>query len=220
MSHVVIPVTLLLIMGLVVSDSDHSGRVIKQKSRNQPREGRCLELKWGGVFRLHWFSCCNNCVNGKPLKCDGKTWHSASNADYCGLCGVVKKVGGTVRKGEFSCGGCGGQDNIKQKCRNWWRKVPGFCWSFSKCFHHHCSKKFDIETESDSKDKDATPDSCYNGVCDKGETPENCPTDCCFKLNKDCDVQNGTWLPECCGEIGCCLTSEGKTNLAKTKQEL
>ena len=46
---------------------------------------------------------------------------------------------------------------------------------------------------------------CGDGVCEERETAENCPMDCCYKVNSACTLHTGDCIPECCGEPTCCL---------------
>lgn len=200
-------ITVLLVVAIDIA----VGR--RLRTGDQPSEGTCREFKWGGTSGVHWYSCCNNCDHNQPNDCDGVTWQSASSGKYCGSCGVDLQIGnGTIRRDEFGCGGCDGQKTIATKCISWLNKRPGFCWAFSQCFHRRCVKRYGDQKRS--ADPDVSPDTCYNGVCDPGETPNNCPTDCCYKINPTC-----TWksrcLPTCCGQQGCCQTSHGHNNLAR-----
>lgn len=48
-----------------------------------------------------------------------------------------------------------------------------FCGAFSQCFHRHCAIRWQ---EAVCWPWRVSPDTCYNGMCDPGETPDNCPT--------------------------------------------
>ncbi|XP_021368447.1 uncharacterized protein LOC110460063 [Mizuhopecten yessoensis] len=153
---------------------------VLRRTGDQPSLGNCLSFTFGGISRLHWYSCCNNCKNDVNSTCPS-TYQSASKEQYCDKCGRDTKKGNGKPRSDgqpFNCGGCKGQANVDKKCRSWWKKIPGFCWAYSLCFKQQCEGKYK---------------NCGNRVCDVGETKENCPIDCC-------DLKNNP----CCGEPGCC----------------
>ncbi|XP_060071394.1 uncharacterized protein LOC132551284 [Ylistrum balloti] len=169
----------------VVTELSSAVRV-PRRTGDQPTVGNCLSFNFGGVSRLHWYSCCNNCIGDKNSTCPS-TYQSASNNKYCDSCGRDTKGGnGDARNRgkQFSCGGCQGQGIVDKKCREWWKEIPGFCWAYTLCFVKQCEGKYK---------------NCGNRKCDKGETKENCPIDCFDK--------------PCCGEATCCFnnTSSGQT---------
>ena len=177
---------------------------------DQASSGNCQSFKWGGTSGLHWYTCCNNC-NDTDKSCDGKTYQTASTDHYCGSCGTdIGPNKPRKWKGEFSCGLCPGQNSVQRKCTKSLRKVyeiPGFCWAFTRCFKDRCKKKYSTNLAT----YDA-PDPCFTLTCDDGESVQNCPTDCCYRINPEqCTWANNTCLPECCGETTCCHSSSAES---------
>lgn len=160
-----------------------SANRVPRRTGDQPSLGNCLSFNFGGLSRLHWYNCCNNCRNGENSSCPS-TYQSASKELYCDTCGRdTNKGNGRPRSSgtEFNCGGCDGQATVDKKCRSWWKGIPGFCWAYSLCFKKQCKGRYK---------------NCGNRVCDAGETKDNCPIDCC-------DLKNDP----CCGEPGCCASN-------------
>lgn len=184
-----------------------------RRAGDQPSEGNCQVFKWGGSSGVHWYACCNNCLKTNPNynpSCDSETYQGGSSISYCDHCGEDKGTGDADKfKTEFKCGGCDGQAAKRQKCKSNLRKlynVPGFCWAHSRCFKKHCQKSYGRK-KREIKD---IPDTCFNLQCEPGETPENCPVDCCYKNNPSaCTWKDNTCVDECCGEPSCCPTSAG-----------
>lgn len=82
--------------------------------------------------------------------------------------------------------------------------VSGFCWSDSRCFKKHCQKSYSRKKTGNQRY------TCFNLQCEPGETPENCPVQCCYKNNPSaCTWEDNTCVDECCGEPSCCPTSAG-----------
>ena len=140
------------------------GQRFSRRVGDQADEGKCLSLNWGGLTRVHWYTCCNNCES-QDTSCDGKTYHGASDGVYCDACGTDNKAGDGKIREDFSCGGCTGQEQILNKCRSKLGilfKTFGFCWAFTRCFEQHCKKQYE---------QSVTPkDTAFDGVCNEGET--------------------------------------------------
>jgi hypothetical protein len=170
---------------------------IKRREGDQAPPGQCATYRWGGISGLHWYACCNNCNQGVST-CDGVTYQSATSTAYCAKCGIDTKKGDGTSHATYPCGGCQGQERTRKKCLSNIRSVfqiPGLCWAFAKCFKSKCESV-------------AQPETCFNLVCDAGETVDNCPTDCCGSKNEKCDwSKSTTCVPQCCNEHTCCDTS-------------
>ncbi|XP_067653527.1 uncharacterized protein [Haliotis asinina] len=193
---------------------------VKRKPGDRPKPGQCLSFNRGGTSKVHFYACCNN-VNDTDKSCDGRTYQRGSSTSYCGSGGADKGKG--VIRAEFACGGCPGQGSVANKCKPIpIFDLPGTCWLFTKCFKKYCKKRYSAQSSGLNMqvvDPSSTsmPDTCYNTVCDPGETTANCPVDCCFKLNpsKCTWVTNGTCIPEYCDTPSCSVN--GAVGLTVTK---
>ncbi|XP_046557304.1 uncharacterized protein LOC124266548 [Haliotis rubra] len=165
---------------------------VKRRPVDQPHEGMCSNFWWGGISKVHFYTCCNNLDEGPNPYCDGRTYHRASNGSYCKPGGFD---GGNGEQHEsYRCGGCDGQARVAEKCEPWPSlDVVGTCWVFTKCFTDFCEKRYRVNGLNLAvRDRPGMPDTCYNGKCDVGETTDNCPVDCCYTKNKQC-----TWGNKC-----------------------
>ncbi|XP_071098889.1 uncharacterized protein [Haliotis cracherodii] len=194
---------------LVYAGSTHGHVRVKRKPGDRPAPGKCLSFNRGGSSRVHFYACCNN-INSTDSSCDGRTYQRASSTSYCKP-GGEDKGNGVVRE-EFACGGCVGQGSVANICKPSIKlfDIPGTCWMFTKCFKKHCKKQYSdqrsgLNLQVVDPSTSSMPDTCYNYVCDVGETTDNCPVDCCFKQNpSQCTwVANGTCIPEFCDTPSC-----------------
>ncbi|XP_046549299.1 uncharacterized protein LOC124259231 isoform X3 [Haliotis rubra] len=214
-------VCLIVFLATVVSVGSTQAHVrVKRKPGDRPKPGQCLTFNKGGTSGFHYYACCNN-INGTDKSCDGRTYQRASTTSYCNSGGTDN--GNGVIKAEFACGGCPGQGIVAKKCKPMKIfNIPGTCWLFTKCFKKYCKKRYSVQSSGLNMqvvDPSSTsmPDTCYNTVCETGETPDNCPVDCCFKMNpSQCTwVTNGTCIPEFCDTPSC--SESGGTGLFSAK---
>ena len=177
------------------------------KTGQQPPPGMCNLFMFGGISRIHFYECCNNCNEERPT-CDGKTYQSASKGQYCDKCGVDNSKGNGIKLLQFACGGCKRQDQIDEICLEIVRKQhldkPGFCWLYAFCFSAYC-----VHTKNENLiySNRTIPDTCFDLQCGPGETIENCPIDCCGSVNQQCkvDIKDPNAVPpKCCMEYSCC----------------
>jgi hypothetical protein len=63
-----------------------------------------------------------------------------SDGEYCGRCGE-NLGGGCLNKDDFQCNGWEGQRQCDVYCRDrpTVLNVPGFCWTYTWCFHSCCN---------------------------------------------------------------------------------
>ncbi|XP_071098205.1 uncharacterized protein [Haliotis cracherodii] len=191
----------------IVFAHEHIHVRVKRKSGDRPLPGQCLAFNRGGSSRLHYYACCNN-INDTDSSCDGRTYHRASSASYCNSGGTDNGHGVIVSS--FACGGCTGQSNVANTCKpSKWLDIPGTCFLFTSCFEKHCKRLYSHQGSGLNLQvvdpSSSMPESCYNGVCDDGETTDNCPADCCFKLNpSQCTwVNNDKCIPKFCDTPSC-----------------
>ena len=208
MEHKLNFIKLMVFFGLFVCSLSMR---IKRREGDQAPTGQCTTFKRGGISRLHWYACCNNCGTS-DTSCNGKTYQSASSERYCGNCGVDTKKGNGKHYKTYSCGGCEGQNRVSSKCLEKLRSVyqiPGLCWAFAKCFTKKCKSR--------SKRSVETPETCFNLRCDPGETVDNCPSDCCGTKNAKCDWSKLSCVDVCCSESTCCDASGSDGLVSMTK---
>ncbi|XP_071099065.1 uncharacterized protein [Haliotis cracherodii] len=180
-------------------------RRIKRKSGDSPPSGECMTFNLGGKSRLHSYVCCNN-LSEEDSTCDGETYQRASILSYC-KSGGFDGGDGHKKGSTYPCMGCTGQRKIAAKCKpHIWLNFIGTCWLFPMCFEKHCRRQYQIIG--------VMPDTCYNGVCDAGETTDNCPVDCCYKKNSKCTWSTLRCLPEYCNTPTC--TGGGRSVMKET----
>lgn len=161
----------------------------------RPPAGYCSTFTWGGTSNVHLYVCCNNKNEISP-SCDGKTYHTGSSGSYCRRGGEDNGNGRVKRT--YRCGGCKYQDMVQKYCLKQVINSPGFCWMFTDCFSDTCKRYFNRR-----KRRDLTGATCWNRVCDPGETIENCPIDCCQKINPKCKPEENKCLPKYCNTQTC-----------------
>ena len=140
-------------------------------------------------FEVHYFACCDNSQDADS-SCTGMTWQGGSSESYCGSRGDNTWPGADV-KYRFICSGCSAQSYAASTCARW--DYPGICWKWLNCFENNCNSNRKRQSQSDF---------CGNSVCDSGESPDNCPLDCCGTVNAMCADSGCT--PECCSTATCC----------------
>jgi len=169
--------------------------------------GFCTGYYVAGTSTVHHYACCNNC-NDASNTCDGVTWQGGSSIDYCLSCGTRSTSTGR-EKYFFNCGGCDQQRNCESLCNNkflGFGALPGLCWKWLDCFRGCC-----LASAQQPIHKRQTADLAFCGdtVCSGAETPSNCPTDCCYKVNPACSKENHVCHQTCCGDATCCIDQNG-----------
>ena len=123
----------------------------------------CKQYKFGGVSKIHYFTCCSN----PNEDCDGKTYQGGgAKNDYCSPGGVSNEKGGGIEDFEFCCGSCAQQDYCEAKCDNAWfgllKVTPGLCGAWSRCFRNCCKKSNSTNSTDGVVEVD---EFCADGVC-------------------------------------------------------
>ena len=176
-----------------------------EKDPGASKPAFCTGYYTGGRSGVHHWACCNNC-NDTNKTCDGVTWQGGSSEVYCGPCGTNSNGGGRV-KYYFNCGSCRQQELCSEYCSG--RNLPGLCWKWLDCFRGCCLAN--AQQPSRNKRQIETTSFCGDGTCGSGETPNTCPSDCCYQINPVCDPSNPNLCEnECCEHSSCCL--EGTTS--------
>ena len=160
----------------------------------------CTGYYTGGISGVHHWACCNNCNDPTPNTCDGDEWQGGSSENYCGECG--QNLGGGRDKYYFNCGSCDEQRECKEYCSGPIRNLPGLCWRWLDCFKSCCLAR------TSTRSKRAITDMlfCGDGTCSEGESPDTCPSDCCYQVNEICSKNNTNICDfECCESPTCCL---------------
>ena len=152
-------------------------------------------------YQVHTYACCNNCGQS-DTSCDGKTYHGGSSERYCGSCG--RDTWGGKYKKSFQCVNCNTQNACASRASRFdW---PGGCWLWMGSFRGCCRRAASVLSE---RERQTTPlnittmEFCGDAICRSNENPENCPMDCCYRVNSICNLSELS--PECCGEQGCCM---------------
>ena len=171
---------------------------------NQP--GYCTTHYRGGESSVHHYTCCNNCYGTTSPTCDKMTYQGGSTESYCGHCG--KPTGGGLWKWYFNCVNCTVQSYCESYCNKKVSTRPGFCWKWADCFKGCCIKASKHNNSLNGKDFNLVFDDelgfCGDGVCQGIESPSNCPSDCCYKINNSTCPAIGC-SPSCCQDSKCCL---------------
>jgi len=185
-------------------------------------KGLCQSFNWGGSTGVHFYSCCNNCNenNGAPT-CNSKTWHSASDGEYCGSCGANKGSGcryngynsdwakWTGHKGAFQCGGCDGQAKVDKQCLSWVINKPGFCWQYTSCFEEQCGWYYATRQQTNAVRSSLSWLPSFMSESSNNKEPTWNATFC---GNLVCDSAMGETTKTC--PLDCCQTVNSKCNPA------
>ncbi|XP_071098044.1 uncharacterized protein [Haliotis cracherodii] len=199
----------VIVLAVLVSVQSAPRHVrVNRRPGDHPPEGECSNFWMGGISKVHFYTCCNNLDEGPQPYCAGRTYQRASTESYCKPGGY--DGGNGKQRDSYRCGGCDGQTQVAVKCKPPpILDVVGTCWVFTKCFTDYCEERYRVNELNFTLDVSRMPDTCYNGVCDAGETTDNCPVDCCYKKNPSQCTWNTKCVPQFCGTPACQCGGEG-----------
>lgn len=169
----------------------------------------CTQYDHGGVSKVHFYTCCNNCNDPGDQSCDGTVYQGGGTTgnEYCSRCGVNSPEGGGRITYRFNCGSCSRQRECEKICdENWFSKtIPGLCPKWSGCFRGCCTQN------SRKRDTgDAIGEFCGDFTCQETENSQTCPIDCC-PLQNPTNCTSSECSPDCCLQPECCGSSSSHT---------
>lgn len=181
----------------------------------ESRPAVCKQYDHGGESDIHFYACCNNCLDPGDASdrfCDGDTYQGGGTTNgQCGKCGQrLASQADSRLTYTFNCESCQQQRDCRDICDNLHpiaKTTPGLCPLWVGCFRGCC-----LNVNPTFRGKRSTPGNvtnfCGDNTCSAGETRDNCPSDCCPTVNRNCALPPGQCRPRCCLDWGCCLVNQ------------